>query len=158
MTSNGQQLAEDAARCEAASVHFNPPYVPPALRPPSQQSGWERPFICTVTVEDVPYPNAKRAEAVPRRLGAQLDGTAPDAAAETVVSRWKARLDADREAMVDAERAKWVEAWPAGICYDVCCTFDHRWYVIERLGRFATLDEALAFVAALPPRRLAGDD
>jgi hypothetical protein len=142
MTLNAQQLAEDAARCEAAGVHFNPPDLPPALRPPSQQSGWERPFIRTVTVEDVPYPGARKAA---------------ERNAEEEQSTTKARLAAMRLWWIDLQRSKWVEAWPAGICYEVVCP--HRvWFSLERLGAFPTLDEALAFVADLPARPLTRDD
>lgn len=51
----------------------------------------------------------------------------------------------------DAERAKWIEAWPSGIRYDVRCLDGGAWDRSTSWGSFATLDDALACIAAGRP-------
>jgi hypothetical protein len=99
-----RQLAEDAARCEAADVIMDPPFLPPQLRTPSQQRLWKNPYIYTYTAE-----------------------------------AWSSAAD----------RAVWIEAFPAGISYEVHTvdTGPGRWGAPRPQGMFGTLDDALACVA-----------
>jgi hypothetical protein len=106
-----RQLAEDAARCEAADVIMDPPFLPPHLRTATQQRLWKNPYIRTYTAE-----------------------------------AWSS----------EADRAVWIEAFPAGISYEVHTvdTGVGRWGVPRPQGMFGTLDDALAYVAICR----AGDD
>ena len=121
-TSIARQLAEDAARCEAAGVPLNPT-LPPGFddtpnerRPASHRPWWNRPYVSTYTVEtwDAHY--------------GQL--------AENVQREW-----------AESGRAGWMAAWPSGIRYDVRCLDGGAWDRSTSWGSFATLDEALARIA-----------
>ena len=117
-----QQLAEDAARCEAAGVPFNPE-LPPRFddtpndrRPPSHQSWWHRPFIQTYTVD-------------------------------TWEAHYAALAEEARKQWADSGRANWIEAWPSGIRYDVRCLDGGAWDRSTSWGMFASLEEALSCAA-----------
>jgi hypothetical protein len=68
-----EQLAKDAAGCEALEIPFNPKLppdfddTPNERRPPSHQRWWHQPFIVTVTVESWDAHYATLADDVRRK-------------------------------------------------------------------------------------------
>ena len=123
MTVIARQLAEDAARCEAVGVPFNPTLppdfddTPNERRPASHRQWWNRPFISPYTTETWDAHYAQLAEGVQRE--------------------W-----------ANSGRAQWMAAWPSGIRYDVRCLDGGAWDRSTNWGSFATLDEALACIAS----------
>jgi hypothetical protein len=122
MNEIAQQLAEDAVRCGAAGVPFNPT-LPPNFddtpnegRPQSHQCWWHRPFIRTETVE-------------------RLDAFYAD--------RTDAHAEVGRKLWAESGRAGWMEAWRSGIRYEVRCLDGGAWDRSTSWGMFPTLDEAL---------------
>jgi hypothetical protein len=127
-----QRIAEDAARCEAAGVHVNPPFLPPTLRPPSHQIGWQHPFVVTVSLES---------------WDAGRPGPGVDKAATT--STWNERVAAVQNRAAHGTtgpRATWSETYTWD--YSVCRAAGDRWTRVKVLGTFAALDEALACAVA----------
>lgn len=94
--------------------------TPNNRRPRSHLRWWNRPYIETLSVEDLERDYAQASE--------------PDTAREY----WQ------REG-----RAKWLAAWPSGTRYDVRCLDGGAWDRSTNRGQFATLEEALAVARAI---------
>ncbi len=131
MNKIADQLKQDAERCAAIGVPFNPTLpkdfdsTPNQARPESHQRWWNRPFTRTETIE---------------QLDAFYAGRTDDHA------------EAGRKHWAES-RAQWLAAWPSGIRYEVRCLDGGAWDRSTSWGMFATLDEALACVTAGPSWR-----